>query len=69
MGPDDANKIRGGEVHSQYNRSLHVPTDYKRLCEWLIIGCEGASDLAKSAHVFSYSILDERLVPRVQVLT
>ena len=69
MGPDIADEIRGGEVHSQYNRSLHVPTDYKRLCEWLIIDCEGACDLAESAHVFSCSILDERLVPRVQVLT
>ena len=53
MGPDDANKICGGEVRSQYNRSLHVPTDYKRLCEWLIIDCEGAGDLAESTHVFS----------------
>ena len=53
MGPDDADEIHGVEVHSQYNRSLHVPTDYKRLCEWLIIDCEGAGDLAESAHVFS----------------
>ena len=53
MGPDDTNEICGSEVHPQYNRSLHVSTDYKRLCEWLIIDCEGAGDLAKSAHVFS----------------
>ena len=53
MGPDDTNKIRGSEVHPQYNRSLHVSTDYKRLGEWLIVDCEGAGDLAKSAHVFS----------------
>ena len=53
MGPDDADEICGGEVRPQYNRSLHVPTDYKRLCEWLIIDCEGAGDLADSAHVFS----------------
>ena len=69
MGPDDANKICGSEVHPQYNRSLHVSTDYKTLCEWLIIDCEGAGDLDESAHVFSSSILDERLVPHVQVLT
>ena len=53
MGPDDADEIRGSEVHPQYNRSLHVSADYKRLCEWLIIDGEGAGDLAKSAHVFS----------------
>ena len=53
MGPDDADEICGGEVRSKYNRSLHVPTDYKRLCEWLIIDCEGAGDLAESAHIFS----------------
>ena len=69
MGSDDANKICGGEVRSQYNGSLHVPTDYKRLCEWVIINCEDAGDLAKSTHVFSRCIFDERLVPRVQVLT
>ena len=34
-------------------KGWHVPTDYKRLCEWLIIDCEGAGDLAESAHVFS----------------
>ena len=53
MGPDDVNKIHGGEVCSQYSRSLHVPSDYKRLCEWLIIDYEGAGDLAESAQVFS----------------
>ena len=40
-----------------------------RLCEWLIIDCESAGDLTKSAHVFSGGILNERLVPCVQVLT
>ena len=53
MGPDDGNEIHGSEVCPQYNRSLHVSTNYKRLCEWLIIDCESAGDLAKSAHVFS----------------
>ena len=53
MGPDDADKIHGSEVCPQYNRLLHVSTDYKRLCEWLIIDCEGAGDLAESVHVFS----------------
>ena len=53
MGPDDADEIHGGEVRSQYNRLLHVATEYKRLCEWLIIDCEGAGDLTESAHVFS----------------
>ena len=53
MGPDDADKIHQCEVCSQYNGSLHVFTDYKRLCEWLIIDCESAGDLTESAHVFS----------------
>ena len=68
MGPDDTDEIHRCEVCSQYNGSLHVSTDYKRLCEWLIIDCESAGDLTKSAHVSS-GILNERLVPGVQVLT
>ena len=65
MGPNDADEIRRCEVRSKYNGSLHVFTDYKRLCEWLIIDCESAGDLTKSAHVFSGGILNERLVPCV----
>ena len=53
MGPDDAHEICRCEVHSQYNRLFHVFTHYKRLCEWLIIYCEGAGDLTESTHVFS----------------
>ena len=49
MGPDDADEIHGGEVHSQYNRPLQVSTDYKRLCEWLIIDCESAGDVPMSS--------------------
>ena len=40
-------------MEMKYNRLLHVSTDYKRLGEWLIVDCEGAGNLAKSAHVFS----------------
>ena len=45
MGPDDADKIHQCEVHSEYERSLHVPADYKRLGKWLIINCKSAGDL------------------------
>ena len=52
-GPNDAYEIHGCKVCSQYDWSFHVPTDYKGLCEWLVINCKGTGDLAKSTHVFS----------------
>ena len=45
MGPDDADEIRGCEVHTQDDGSLHMPTNYERLGKWLVINGKSTGNL------------------------
>ena len=45
MGPDDADEIRGCEVCTQDDGSLHMPTNYERLGKRLVINSKSTGNL------------------------
>ena len=44
-GPYNANELRGCEVSTQDDGSLHMPTNYERLGKWLVVNSKSTGNL------------------------